>query len=761
MSSCTGIIMEEPKLVDVAMKTTMTTTTSKTTAEKPEQQEQQPDDQQSSPTSPKLLTVLDPPPTRDADADEEQDKPPAAQQPQAPTPPAELELSREAKKESPPAARLSPPPFTGPDHDDAEVESELSEPGSNVASPPAESMMELEDEIVVGDRPNERTKTSPPRGNPSAEPDQEMQDVRDELSVSSHYPKRKRTSLYSDLSETKIEISQAQPANDSRLPALARDLKSKSTRQSLAAANVKGVLLGHWRDSAVTDESMKHAVYGFIDSRDRLRTRIQPQTKGGKSLVQDHPLPPGAGATWVTFDRVVLSPHLANLDQLQIKEYTRIRLTAASDETDQERKAAEAEAAKEAVSRVKDVNAGSETPDATSRPDAKRRKVSGGYAAGTATPSDSSVVDAVRSQTPPHPIASNQTRFSIDPLPGTRPTRILLGFWRPSSEVDPKDRHAVYGILGQNDMFRVKVVRETRDGRFVDGNFPSGAGALWIPYEEVEFDQHLARLSRQEIKEFCRIRQFQIDHGETEADRADNETKAVQEAQTRAAVLLKQPSASAAAAAAAAAVATAAAAAAALTATASNPAASSDDMPDRPSVKPAHELRQSRRIEPRPDSGRNLRQTPNEGGTRSTQRLQGSDAVERTSALARREISRVEAIQGRVDRLALSRERAVAAATDAASAAAAAAAAESPAANGRTTLFHESEDMQRLNKVWARQESLRMKAGAEDVKIYDGVKYERKSTGPFMGKLVSQGAIINIEGEDYVEYRVLTKPSFF
>lgn len=76
-------------------------------------------------------------------------------------------------------------------------------------------------------------------------------------------------------------------------------------------------------------------------------------------------------------------------------------------------------------------------------------------------------------------------------------------------------------------------------------------------------------------------------------------------------------------------------------------------------------------------------------------------------------------------------------------------------------LFHESDDMQRLNKVWARQETLRMKGGPDDAKIYDGIKYERKAAGPFMGKLVSQGVIINIDGEDYVEYRVLTKPSFF
>lgn len=55
----------------------------------------------------------------------------------------------------------------------------------------------------------------------------------------------------------------------------------------------------------------------------------------------------------------------------------------------------------------------------------------------------------------------------------------------------------------------------------------------------------------------------------------------------------------------------------------------------------------------------------------------------------------------------------------------------------------------------------RLKGGAEDTKIYDGIKYERKTTGAFTGKLVSQGTIINIDGEDYVEYRVLTRPSFF
>lgn len=635
--------------------------------------------------------------------------------------------------------------------DDVEGDSELSEPDSNVPSPSATGP-NLEDEIVVGAKADQAQEASPDRP-ASVDPDHVMGDVRDE-STASHYPKRKRTSLYNDLSETKMEISQAQPVSDTRSPPLSRDGKTKPNRQSLTG--VKGVLLGHWRDSSVPDDSRKHAVVGFIDVRDRLRTRIQPQTKEGESLAETYPLPPGPGGSWVTFERVVFSSHLVGLDHFHIKEYTRIRSVVPPEETEEDRKAAEAEAVQEAIRRVKE-NPASENPTAVpaiaygvdlpeymstpNRPDGKRRKVSGSFAPSASTPSEAPAPETLRSQTPPQPMAAHQTRFSIDPLPGTRPTRILIGYWKPSSEADPRDRHAVYGILGQNDMFRVKVVRETRDGRFVDGNFPSGAGALWISYEDVEFEDHLKSLNRQEVKEYCRIRQYQLDHGETDANRIENETKAVYEAQTRAGTLFKQPSN--------------------VTVPAFSAVPAPDVVADRFGSRPGHsghELRQSRRIEPRPD-GRSLRQTLTESELRSAHRLQGMEAAERTSVLARREIARAEAAQGRADRKALTRERAVAAATDAATAAAAVKPPPVVPTNGRA-LFHESEDMQRLNKVWARQESLRLKTGAEDAKMYDGVKYERKPTGPFMGKLVSQGTIINIDGEDYVEYRVLTKPSF-
>ncbi|POR35809.1 Uncharacterized protein TPAR_03993, partial [Tolypocladium paradoxum] len=540
--------------------------------------------------------------------------------------------------------------------EEAEPESELSEPDSNVPSPSRVGLNELEDEIVVDAQAN-RGQNSQPLGTD----DQAMQDVQDESAVS-HYPKRKRTSLYNDLSETKMEISQSVP--EEKTPPLATDIKSKPNRQSMPGG--KGVLLGHWRDSNVPDQSRKHAVVGFIDIRDRLRTRIQPQTKEGDSLAEEYPLPPGPGGSWVTFERVIFSDHLVGLDHFQIKEYVRLRTLVTSEgtfvlheDTEEERKAAEAEAVQEAIRRVKNNPAldnpvvapaiayGVDMPvnlAVPSRPDVKRRKVSGGFAAINSAPSEApAAAEPAAAQTPPQPIAAHQTRFSVDPLPGTRPTRILIGYWKPSSEADPRDRHAVYGILGQNDMFRVKVVRETRDGRFVDGNFPSGAGALWIAYEEVEFEDHLKYLNRQEIKEYCRIRQYQQDHGEVEADRIDNETKAVYEAQTRAGTVFKQPNN-----------------AAVPTFSAVPPVDVDMDRPNSRTGYGGHELRQSRRIEPRPD-GRSLRQSLNENEVRAGQRVQSVDAAERTSALARREIARAEAAQGRADRHAINRERAAAA----------------------------------------------------------------------------------------------------
>ena len=639
--------------------------------------------------------------------------------------------------------------------EEGDPESELSDPDSNVHSPPGVGFNEPEDEIIVRSRVNGAKKQSPRRA-PTGPEDQVMADANDE--PVSHYPKRKRTSLYNDLSENKIDNSTPKPGDRNEVLSTPT-LKTKPPRQSLSS--VKGVIVGYWRDSPAPDLKLKHAVIGFIDVRDRLRTRIQPITTSGDPVPSSYPLPPGPGGSWVTFERIVFLDHLVGLDHYQVKEYVRLRSDTFED-SEAARKAAERDAVQEAIRRAKQnqlddpsplnnpptIAYGLEIPDGANiagRPEVKRRRVSGGFSAINPAPSNGVPQEQPlpHQQTPVPAIARNP----IDPLPGTRPTRILLGYWKLSNEKKLEDRHAVYGILGQNDMFRVKLVRETRDGRFVDGNFPIGAGALWIAYEEVEFERHLKPLTRLEIKEYCRVRQWQLDHGESPVDRIDNETKAVFEAQARVGAGLKAVSPT-------------------YNLFGVSPVGRDDaEMSDNTDIRNGvngPELRQSRRVEARQE--RPLRQAPPppppiEPELRPGSRVPNSDALERTSTLARREIARAEAAQGRADRHAANRERAAAAAADA-TAAAAAAAIPAAAMNGRMR-FHESEEMQRLNKVWARQESLRMKAGAEDAKIYGGIKYERKGNGPFMGKLVSQGTIISIDGEDFVEYRVLTKPSFF
>ncbi|KAM3481681.1 hypothetical protein MY8738_004356 [Beauveria namnaoensis] len=643
---------------------------------------------------------------------------------------------------------------------DNEQESELSDPDSTVKTPPRGN--ELEEEIVV------RAKDIIITTHPDGDGDEAMAEA-DEEGTTSHYPKRKRTSIFNDLSESKIEIPTSIRAERPERTALPSTSSKTKPRNSIGG--VKGVLVGHWRDSPVPDIENKHAVIGFIDVRDRLRTRIQPLNKAGEPISAEYPLPPGPGGSWVTFDRIYFSDFLVGLDHFQVKEYVRLR-SAAVEDSDEERLAAEAEAVRAAIIRGRELLQ-TENPvvaplmahgaipvDANGNPmviDAKRRRTSNSFV----------------SIAPHEDAAGGPQPLALDPLHGTRPTRVVLGYWKLSSEELPEDRHAVYGILGQNDMFRVKVVRETRDGRYVDGNFPTGAGALWIHWDEVEFEPHIRVLSRPEIKEYCRIRQYQIDRGETTSQRAANEAAAIEEARLRTTAYLHAHHLQG------------AKGGHAQRGSSSSPG--DVDRPDSPGggsggrVSGGHELRQLRRAaDAKSDNNNsNARGARNSsygfvdagaevlggggGGASNGGTPRSGDALERANALVRREIARVEAAQGRADLHAGHRERAAQTADAAAAAVAGSITVPSPPmtnGSGRA-LFHESEDIERLNRVWARQESLRLRAGSEDAKIYDGVKYERKPTGPFMGKLVSQGTIITIDGEDYVEYRVLTKPSFF
>ncbi|KAI1740585.1 hypothetical protein F4680DRAFT_92539 [Xylaria scruposa] len=597
----------------------------------------------------------------------------------------------------------------------------------------------LGDEIIVGTHGN-ADKPSPLKVVSDAE-DGDTTNSIDEEPVS-HYPKRKRASLYNDLGEDKMDISLTDDPNAASTP------RGNQAKPPVAGPrDTKGITIGYWRDSPVPTVNGKHSVIGFMDVRDRLRTRIQNVTQSGDMINSRlFPIPPGPGGSWVTFERIVFDDHLIGLDHNEVKEYVKIRSEAPANEAPEAREEAQRIAVREARRRLQvnpvaetaqppSIAYGLEIPDhaQVNRHEAKRRRLNSsnnGVASERPQNPLPSQVQTLNANHAPASVPSTPIQppypGMLDSLPGTRPTRILVGCWSKSAVTDDRERHAVYGILGANDMFRVKLVRETLDGRYVDGNFPAGAGALWIPYEEVIFLPHIAHLSRPEMKEYVRVRQSQIDAGEKEDEKVSNETKAVYDAQTRVAhisrgqaslnVLPRQ-----------------------------SIGGDREDGQDHVSAPngSGHELRHQRR-DMMPRSEPLPRHPLPEPDVRHLTRPPSMDPVERVQGLASREVARMEAVQMRHDRQHQNRF---------------------PVGNAVEPVDHHrhhfQENRDRMQKIWASQEQNRIRAGVEDAKMHMGIKYERKQNGPFSGKLVSQGAILTIDGEDYVEYRVLTKPSFF
>ncbi|GAB0137993.1 hypothetical protein EsDP_00006242 [Epichloe bromicola] len=100
-------------------------------------------------------------------------------------------------------------------------------------------------------------------------------------------------------------------------------------------------------------------------------------------------------------------------------------------------------------------------------------------------------------------------------------SRILVGYWRESTEPEP-NQHAVYGILSRDGTLRFKVVSETRDGRPIQCKSLLSPGDSWIIHDEVVLEPHLRHLNRLEMKEYCRVRQHHIDQGEEGQDIAAN-----------------------------------------------------------------------------------------------------------------------------------------------------------------------------------------------------------------------------------------------
>lgn len=649
-------------------------------------------------------------------------------------------------------------------------------PDSLVLSPPPDTTSESEpvnedpeDEIVVQrvHLPNARPKKT---GTPAATTDRGGNDKAMDVGIDTNAkdaakaapkargndqrPKRKRASLYEDLSEDRIDSLLVDSTDDFADVSSVGPALSKQVRPVPIASNVKSVTLGIWRESEAPDAD-KHVVKGFIDSRDRLRTRIQQHNRAGEIVTGRWPLKPGPGGSWTTFHNIIFDDHLVHLDQHQVKEYVKIRAQAIGQEPEDDstvnHKLVVQQAIKACLNRGPPpegqlpplIAYGAEIPEHARivHPRAEKRRRAGLPPTG----SNSTLVSQPIQPEPTIPEAP------LSDLQGHRPTKILLGHWKHSSEKEDRDKHAVFGILGNNDMFRVKVGRETRDGRPMQGNFPQGAGALWISSADWVPEVYLEGLAKEELKEYTRIRQYQLDRGEHEGDQETNIQAAVAEAKNRARILStknKNSSSNN----------NGTSGAAATSATSGQ--YTTAGFVDNNDSSASYETRQT--INRRSGQQHNLvpatsrgQQAPSQTSAFRAANRSGSSGLdprlERANNLASRVVSHMEANQAKVEQ----REAAAAAASMMMA---------PPPPNGAATtsdpMASFRDNINRLNNVWSSQEAHRIRTGGEDAKIHMGIKYERKTNGPFQGKLVSQGSIISIDGEDYVEYRVLTKPTF-
>ena len=490
---------------------------------------------------------------------------------------------------------------------------------------------------------------------------QEGFDDDEDAEVVTPFTKRKRTSVNYNLDDPSY------------------DKVASAAKRSRNGPKMRGVIIGVWRDSDQLKDADKHVIFGFIDIHDRLRTRIYGMNRRGEELVGN--IPTGAGGCWVTFPRIIFDPHLKPLNAIEIKEYVKIRSQDKVDPETEDAEVADSRAVLKAIANAAQQENAPPKPlthrHSLGRQSSNNRQLPQRHSLGS-TPG----FKAVNSPNTPKPASFAET---------ARPSGVLLGYWSGSDEARLEDKHAVYGVLGGSDCFRVKVARITRDGRYVDGNFPVGAGALWLHYEQVVLDPPLAGLTRPEVKEYVRIRQQDQQH-ESEKDRKANEQRAIREAKEN---------------------------------VGSDSTRHVADQSQR--AGPEMEVRHSARSELRMAA----KQHAEVEAAAEARRKEKAEARERQNEKTRKEVAMAEAVI-----------------QDAAQA-------------------ELKNNMKKLNKVWVAQQAVIPGSSAappppsDEIKYHNGIKYERKQNGPFQGKLVSSAQILSIDGEDYVEYRVLTKPSFF
>jgi hypothetical protein len=156
-----------------------------------------------------------------------------------------------------------------------------------------------------------------------------------------------------------------------------------------------------------------------------------------------------------------------------VKEYVKIRSQDAPNETDEERD----EANLRAVKKAKEIVAAYET-EPRIKPIVNRPVMQ---------PTSSSERDSLPPQSP----SSNSgfrainTPSKASPSDDATQIGVLIGYWADSDSPRDEDKHAVYGVVSGIGSFRVKVVKSTRDGRYLEGNIPTGPGNMWLHFDKV------------------------------------------------------------------------------------------------------------------------------------------------------------------------------------------------------------------------------------------------------------------------------------
>ncbi|RKF60119.1 putative trna splicing endonuclease subunit [Erysiphe neolycopersici] len=529
----------------------------------------------------------------------------------------------------------------------------------------------------------------------SPEDDEEEEILQDEVSIPLSQ-KRKRSigdnneedeGDEEDIEEEDEEAEDIEDAEDNTSLSTLPSQKSPLAKRPRSLKPTRGVIVGVWRDSCESSDEKKHVVFGFIDIHDRLRTRLYPMNRQGEELIGNFPT--AAGGYWVTSEKIIFDEHLRDLPISEIKEYIKIQQDPLDSHSKSEVGSKKLDHISMITSQASDIN--QDLLPASKQPNSR--------SLGASTRSSGGRQLLPREPMIPSPKALNTNEMRTpkgSSLGDGKFQGVPLGFWTESDGACDEDKHAVFGVLIGTDSFRVKVARQTRDGRHRDGNYPIGPGALWIHYDKVFFEPHLRSCSRPEVKEYCRIRLEELRFKESEEERQTNELQAVIRAKEIVAGGLPRRTL---------------------------------DL-ENINVRAEFENRKSTRVEQR---------------RKSQQKVEldvSSDEAVTKSSKSQTEANEKKLVKTRRDTL-----------------------------NAETSVVEAAEkelksNIKKLNKVWVAQQAITIPGVnsvnnvQSEIRYHNGIKYERKSNGPFQGKLVSPAQILTIDGEDFVEYRILTKPSF-